>query len=150
MEYSVEIELELPRAKVIELFDNPDNAPKWMEGLQTFEHLSGTPGQTGATSRMVFQMGKRRIEMVETITKRNLPDEFHGTYDAKGVHNVVENRFLELGPDRTKWTSHNVFEFKGLMKVIGFLFKGGFPKQSLKYMQDFKAFAEEGKDVNSQ
>ena len=94
MKYTLETEIHLPREEVIKLFDNQENCFKWQEGLQSFEHVSGEPGQPGAKSRLVYQMGKRRIEMMETITARNLPDEFRGTYDAKGVHNIVENRFI--------------------------------------------------------
>ena len=36
------------------------------------------------------------------------------------------------------------------MKLMGVLMKGAFPKQSLAYMQDFKAFAEQGKDVREE
>jgi hypothetical protein len=147
MKYTVSIDLELPRDEVVELFDDSQNMPKWQEGLQSFEPLEGTPGQPGARSKLVYQMGKRRIEMIETITERDLPEVFSGTYDAKGVHNVVRNRFVELSPQRTRWESENEFVFQGTMKIVGFLFKGSFPKQSLKYLQDFKAFAEQGQDV---
>jgi hypothetical protein len=92
-------------------------------------------------------MGRRRMEMIETITRRDLPEAFDGTYDVKGVHNIVENRFAELGPDRTRWSSHNVFELRGLMKLVGLLFAGSFRKQTRKYLEDFKAFAERGVDV---
>lgn len=143
----MQIDLDLPRDRVVELFDDPDNLVKWQEGLQSFEHVSGEPGQPGAVSRLVFVQGRRRIEMVETIVRRDLPEAFDGTYDAKGVHNLVENRFLELGPERTRWVSRNVFEFRGPMKLVGLLFGRAFPKQSLKYLQDFKAFAEHGTDV---
>ena len=149
MKYSVDIELDLPRDQVIALFDNSDNMYKWQDGLQSFEHLSGEPGQVGAKSKLVFQMGKRTIEMIETITERNLPDQFNGTYEAKGVHNVVNNQFIELGPNLTKWISENEFQFQGFMKLIGFFLKSAFPKQSLKYLNDFKAFAEQGTDVNA-
>jgi len=149
MQYTVEIELALPRERVIELFDDPENMPRWQRGLLSFEPLSGTPGQPGAKSRLVYQMGKRRVEMIETITERDLPECFSGTYDGKNVHNVVRNRFVELAPDRTRWISENEFRFQGLMKLMGVLMKGAFPKQSLKYLQDFKAFAEQGRDVRS-
>ena len=147
MKYTVSIDLDLPRSKVIELFDDPDNLAKWQRGLQSFELMSGEAGQPGAKSALVYQMGKRRIEMVETIIERELPERFSGTYDAKGVHNVVRNRFLEVGPEKTRWESENEFQFQGFMKLIGVLMKGAFPKQSLKYMEDFKAFAERGVDV---
>ena len=147
MKYTVDIEIDLPRSRVVELFDSTENLYKWQRGLQSFEPISGEPGQVGAKSKLVFKMGKRDMEMVETITTRELPGAFNGTYEAKGVFNVVNNRFIEVGPEKTRWESENEFRFSGFMKVIGFLMKGAFPKQSLKYMKDFKSFAEEGKDV---
>lgn len=97
LEYDTSIVIDLPRDKVIELFDNPDNLPKWQKGLLSFEPLSGEPGQVGAKSKLVFLMGSRRMEMVGTITRRDLPDVFDGTYDVEGVHNLVQNRFLRIG-----------------------------------------------------
>lgn len=145
MKYAVDIEINLPRERVIELFDNADNMSKWMEGLQSFEHLSGEPGQVGAKSKLVFKMGKRDIEMVETVTVRNLPEEFSGTYDANGVHNIVTNKFFVLPNGHTKYLTEQEFQFKGFMKIIGFLFPGAFKKQSLKYLVDFKRYAENEK-----
>jgi carbon monoxide dehydrogenase subunit G len=112
MKYSVEIEINRPIEKVIELFDNPNNMDKWMEGLQSFEHLSGVAGQPGAKSKLRFKMGKREIDMIETIHTRNLPDEFSGIYEAKGVYNKVTNRFLKLSQDKTKYSADQEFQFK--------------------------------------
>lgn len=142
MKYSSEIEINQPIGRVIELFDNPGNLPKWMEGLQSFEPISGTYGQVGSKARLVFKMGKREIEMIETITVRNLPDEFSGTYEAKGVFNMVRNKFIPVGENKTKYISEQEFQFKGFMKIIGFLMPGAFKKQSMKYLSDFKNFAE--------
>ena len=142
MKYSSEIEINKPIDQVIALFDNADNMGKWMEGLQTFEHLSGTPGQPGAKSKLVFMMGKRKIEMIETITTRNLPAEFSGTYEAKGVFNIVKNKFIKLSASKTKYITENEFQFKGMMKIMGFLMPGMFKKQSYKYLKDFKKFVE--------
>ena len=149
MHFTVKVDVNLARDRVIELFDNPENMPKWMAGLQSFEALEGQPGQPGAKSKLVFQMGGRLIEMVETITLRNLPDEFSGSYQAPGVFNVVINRFQELAPDQTRWESQNEFKFTGAMRFMGGMMKGAFEKQSLQYMHDFKAFAENGLDVRS-
>ena len=149
MHYTVEIDIDLPRDRVIELFDSTENLKKWQRGLQTFEHLEGEPGQAGAKAHMVFRMGKRKFEIDETITERDLPDGLTCTYDAKGVHNIVKNRFVEVTPDKTRWTAEHEFVFSGFMKIVGFLAKSAFPKQSMKYMRDFKAFAEDGIDVNA-
>jgi len=146
---TVEVEVDLPREKVIELFDNPDNLVKWQKGLQSFEHLSGEPGQPGAKSKLVFLNGKHRIELIETVTERNLPDEFNGTYEWKGGRNTLVNRFTELGPNRTRWECTCEYQFSGFMlKAMGLFAPGMFRKQHLSFLESFKAFAEKGVTVN--
>lgn len=142
MKYTNEVEINLPREKVVELFDNIDNLKHWQPGLLSFEALSGTPGHPGAKSKLKYKMGKKEIEMVETITKRDLPDEFSGTYETKGVWNSVSNKFIPVGDNKTKIISETEFNFSGFMKVIGFLMPGAFKKESQKFLDRFKAFAE--------
>lgn len=142
MKYTNEVEINRPIDKVIELFDNPANMSKWQPGFISMEPLTGSPGQTGATSKLKYKMGKREVEMIETITHRNLPHEFHGTYEARGVYNVQKNYFKETAPGRTKWTSESEFRFSGMMKLIGWLMPGAFKKQSQKYLDLFRDFAE--------
>lgn len=147
MKFTCEIEINKPINTVVEIFDDPENMDKWMEGLLSFEHLSGTPGQPGAKSKLKFKMGKREIDMVETITVRNLPDEFTGTYEANGVFNISKNKFVPIGPDKTKYINEQEFQFKGFMRLIGLLMPGAFKKQSMKYLVDFKNFVENGQTV---
>ena len=142
MKYSNEVIINLPVQKVIELFDNPANLPKWQKGFISFEPISGTPGQPGAKSKLKYKMGKREIEMTETIIKRNLPAEFHGTYEAKGVYNRQKNFFTSVSENRTKWVSESEFKFSGMMRWMGWLMPGLFKKQSQKYLDDFKEFSE--------
>ncbi|POH56842.1 SRPBCC family protein [Arthrobacter glacialis] len=142
MEYTQDIIVNVPRQRFIELFDNVENMQQWMDGLLSFEPLTGVPGQAGATSKLTFKRGRGTMEMVETIVRRELPDHFDANYDAKGVHNICENQFIELDGTATKWVAHNIFEMKGFMKVVGLLFGASFPKESYKSMEAFKAFAE--------
>lgn len=142
MQYTNEIEIDLPLEKVISLFDDSDNMHKWQPDLVSFEHISGEPGKDCAKSRLKYKMGKREIEMIETITKNNLPVQFDGTYETKGVYNKISNRFIAINGNKTKWISNNIFQFSGFMKIIGFLMPGSFSKQSFKYMEQFKEFAE--------
>lgn len=81
MKYTNEVIINAPVNRVIELFDNADNMKEWQPGLVSFEHLSGTPGQVGAKSKLKYKMGNREIEMIETITVKNLPEEFSGTVE---------------------------------------------------------------------
>ncbi|MEX0330820.1 MAG: SRPBCC family protein [Puniceicoccaceae bacterium] len=143
MRYVKEIHISLPRDRVIELFDSTENMKKWQPELVSFEAISGEPGQEGAQSRMLYRMGKREVELVETITVRDFPDKFSGTYEAKGVWNLVENRFEKTGPQATKWTIQTEFKFSGLMmKLMGLLMPGAFKKQTFTMMMRFKEFAE--------
>lgn len=142
MKYTVELDLDLPRAKVVEIFDNPANMTKWQPDLVSFEHISGEPGKKGAKSKLIYNMGKREIEMVETITRNDLPNELAGTYETKGVFNVISNRFEEVSAGKTRWISENEFQFTGFMKFMSIFMKSAFPKQTLKIMNQFKEFAE--------
>lgn len=143
MKYTTEITINQPLDKVVALFNSSDNLKEWMPGLQSFEHLSGEPGQAGAKSRMVFLHGKRRMEMVETITVNELPEKFSGTYEAEGTLNIQDNSFIPLDENTTKWVSHSEFRFSSfMMKMMGFLMPGAFKKQSCLFQEKFKEFAE--------
>jgi uncharacterized membrane protein len=142
MKYSVGIDINKPIDETVRLYENPDNLKEWMEGLQSIEVLSGEPGAVGSKAKLYFKMGKREIEMLETITKKDLPSEFAATYEAKGVYNIVSNRFAAIDESTTRLTNHQEFRFSGFMKIMGFFMPGAFKKQSLKYLEDFKRFAE--------
>ena len=142
MKFTVKIKINLARNKVIELFDSTENLKKWQPGLLSFEHQSGTPGEVGAKSRLQYKTGKREIEMVETITVKNLPDEFSGIYEAKGVWNEVKNYFYKVDKNTNKWVSENEFRCSGFMKIIAFFMPGSFKKETMKYLEYFKEFSE--------
>ena len=148
MEYTNEITINLPREAVIKKLDSTENMKHWQRGLVAVEHLEGIPGQLGAKMKLSYKFGKRDMELIETITKRDFPKEFHANYDAKNAHNIQKNYFEELPDGNTKWISHSEFLFSGfMMKLMGWLMPSAFRKQSLKYMEDFKAFAEDGTSV---
>ena len=128
---------------MIELFDNSDNMSKWQPNLLSFEHVSGQPGQVGAVSHLKYKMGWREFDMVETITDRNVPDRFAGTYRTNGMVSDVDNRFEELGPNRTNWTVHYDHQSSGfMMKLMSWLMPNLCKNESQKFMNRFKEFAE--------
>lgn len=145
MKYTVEIDIDLTRSRVIELFDDPENLKHWQPDLVSFEHFEGERGQPGAKSKILHKMGKREVEMIETILVRNLPDEFSGTYEADGVENEVRNYFSEDGENKTHWVTEVEFKFKGFMRIIAFFMPSMFRKQTLQFMKNFKEFAESRK-----
>lgn len=142
MKYKLELEIDLPRDRVVELFDNPENLKKWQTELVNIELLSGEAGQVGAKSKLIYQMGQKEVVLVETITSKNLPEEFSGTYETQGVWNRIENRFENITQNKTNWLFESEFRFEGFMKIVGFLTPWLFKKQSFKLMKQFKGFAE--------
>ncbi len=149
MKYTTEITVEVSREEFIKKFDDPENLKHWQKGFLAHTLLFGSPGQEGCQMELRYNLGARSIILIETIIKRKLPYEFHATYDTKGVHNIQKNYFSELNGNRTKWVSETEFQFSGFfVRAMAFLRPGMFKKQTLRYMQDFKSFAETGKSVS--
>jgi len=138
---SCEVDIAVPRARVVELFDDPANVLKWQPDLLRFEHLSGDPGRPGAKSRLVYRAGKGEMEMIETITDRRLPDEFSGIYETKMGVTRVRNRFVDQGTT-TRWIVDTEYLASGFMRLLAPLLRGPIRKQTLKIAHAFKAFAE--------
>lgn len=142
MKYTCEIIIDLPRNRVVELMNDPQNLKKWQPTLKHYEPISGEMGQPGAKMRLVYDMNGGEMEMVETVTARNLPDSLAMTFDANNVHNTVVNRFIDIGPNQTRWEMDSEFTFSGFMVIMALFMRGAFPKQTRQNMQLFKDFAE--------
>lgn len=142
MKYSCEVDIDLNIDRVVELFDNPENLRQWQPELLSVEPLSGQPGHPGAKSRLTFKIGNHDVERIETVTVRNLPHEYSGTYDSKGVFNIVRNSFTPLSDCRTKFVSDQEFKFSGFMKALGYMRPDRFRKASQQHLTNFKVFAE--------
>ncbi|GAA4900090.1 SRPBCC family protein [Ferrimonas pelagia] len=141
MKYQCQVLIALPRKRVIALFDDPDNLPRWQPELLSFEPLEGILGQPGSTSRLLYRMGKKEVVMLETVIERALPDRFCARYQADGVDNRCDNRFFEQD-NGTLWQMETEFRFHGWMRLmccVPWLFK----RQTLASMQSFKTFAEQ-------
>jgi hypothetical protein len=158
MKYTVSLEIAIPRDEVAQLLADPAHLPKWLRGLVLHEPLSGVHGQVGTKSRVVMQMGQQKFECIETITRREpadlraIPKEsvvhFEREIVGEGMFSITRERLTDVGPNSTLWVSENEYRFSSfMMRLVGLLMPGAFRKQSLQHMQDFKAFAEQGKDV---
>lgn len=65
-----------------------------------------------------------------------------------GLWSVTRDRLTEVDPERTHWEQESEYRFSGLlMRLVGLLMPSAFHKQSQQHLEDFKAFAEQGKDV---
>ncbi|GAB2591859.1 SRPBCC family protein [Kribbella endophytica] len=152
------IEIALPRERVAQLLADPAHLPKWLRGLVVHEPVSGVHGQLGTRSRVVMQSGQREMEVTETITRREpadldgIPREIVVHFDREivgaGLWSVTRDRLTEVDPETTHWEQESEYRFSGLlMRLMGLLMPSAFHKQSQQHLEDFKAFAEQGKDV---
>ncbi len=136
MQYSTEVTIQKPIQKVIELFQNPDNAFKWMEGLSKFELIEGKLGEVGAKSNIEFQMGKRTMQMVETILESNLPKNIKFEYNSPGSYNTVNHFFKDNGDGTTKHIAESYFKFSSIgMRFMAWIMPGLFKKTEYEIRQ---------------
>lgn len=142
MKYKVEVVIHLPREKMIEMFDNPDNLSKWQPTFLGIEHVEGIKRTAGAKSSLRYKQGNGEMEMIETILVYNLPDEYSCTYEANGVLNINKNFFYAVG-NETRWVTETEFLFTSLpMKLMGMFLPFMFRSQTKQMMQNFKKFVE--------
>jgi hypothetical protein len=144
MKYTTQIQIDLPRNRVIELFENPDLLPDWQRGLQKTKLLKGENGEIGAKRKLKITIEGRKVTMFETITEKNLPHFWHGTYTGNGFSSSQKNYFEAIEANKTFWKCESEFSFTGFMKLISQLLPNLFKKRSTLVMKDFKAFAEKG------
>jgi len=144
MKFSCSVDIDKSRDEVVKLFDNPDNMRHWQDGFISFTPQTGTPGKVGAQSLIKYDIKGRKMDLLETITRNNLPEEMHGSYEGDFGKNTMHNYFEVLRSDKTRWRSEleyvkmNGFVMRAMAKVM----PGMFRKQTQKWMDQFKAFAE--------
>lgn len=144
MKFTCSVEVDLPKEKVVEIWMNPDNLKHWQDGFERYEHLSGTLNQTGAKGVMHYNNRGKAMKLVEVVIEGNLPDVFEGEYIHTQMINRMRNTFQTLGPDKTRWTAeiHYIKFYGFFMKTFAFFGKKIFKKQTQKWLDQFKAFAE--------
>ena len=147
MKYSCTTDIELGIAEVVKLWNDESFFSEWQDGFQSIELIEGVAGAKGAKSRLMYSHGKRNLELIETIIKNNLPAEKVALYEHVDMTNIQTSRFEALSEKQTRYTSEVEYtKFNGFMpNLMAKLFPGVFKKQSQKWMDQFKAFAENSK-----
>ncbi|MCF1191916.1 SRPBCC family protein [Mangrovimonas sp. AS39] len=151
MKYTTEIYVELPLNEFIKKFNDPHNLKHWQRGLVSYDHISGIPGEVGSKMILIYDFGRRKMELTETIIENNLPHSMYSSYDTNGMSNIQKNYFESTGANQTKWVSKNEFIPTGFaLRLMTLIMPGAFKKQTKKYMLDFKNFAEKNISVSNE
>ena len=116
LKYSEEIVINQNIDTVIVLFDNPYIMKEYMDGIESYELISGTGREVGAKYKLHFKMDEMEMEMTETIITRNLPHEMTVTWEMGRVLNIVTSKFISILETTTKVINEQEFQFKRLMK----------------------------------
>lgn len=140
MRFTCHTDINAPMDRVIELFENPDYLKKWQDGFLSFEPLSGTPGEVGSKSKLIYE----KLELIETIIRNELPEEFKANYEHKHMVNTMSCKFKKVDANTTRLEQEiHYVKFNGfVIKLMAKLFPGMFKKQVQKWLDQFKAFVE--------
>ena len=144
MRITIDTIIDCPRDRVWRVFDNPANMPKWQQGLVSFEPQSGRPGHLGEVSKLTFNENGRQMEVTETVTVRNEPEELAGTYTGSNFCNTIRNQFESLPGGKTCWHSETDFQFSGFMRLMSRLIRGMIRRRIVADMERFKTLLEAG------
>ena len=144
MKYTNVVEIDLPRDKVVELWKNPDYYKEWQNGFVESKLLSGTLGEKGAQSEINLLYNNRRMKLLETVLESNLPEEKVVLVEHEHMTNTMASRFKEVAESKTEYSAEIEYtKFNGILpKIMAKLFPGMFRKQSQKWLDQFKMFAE--------
>lgn len=144
MKFTCSVTIQKPRDLVVKYFADPYYLGEYQEGFLRKEHISGNEGQTGAIAKMYYKMGKREMELTETITNNNLPDSFAAQYHHKSTDNTMLCTFNAVDDHSTRcdWIIEYTAMRGFMINLMKTLFPGFFKKQVAKWLHNFKNFVE--------
>ena len=144
MKFNCRVDIDLPREKVVALFQDNEKRKIWDKSFISIESVTGPPGENGSTSLIMFKAGIKAQELRETIIENGLPDFFSAKYEHKHMDNTMVNHFRSLSDHQTRYEAEvEYLEFRGFMaKMLAFMFSGVFTRQVQRHLQAFKEYAE--------
>lgn len=150
MKYTSQIIVKIPLEEFIKKLNNHENMKHWQRDLESFEHVSGEPNKLGAKMMLNYRFGKRKMMLLETIIKTELPYKLHLNYETKGIHTIQQNYFEQTPYGYTKWISlSELIPTSFFMRAMTLFMPYSFKKKSMTYLKDFKKFAENKNSIFS-
>ena len=142
MKLKYEISIDAGLENVWAAFDNPDNMVRWQQGLQSYNHKSGTPGHPGSQGELVFDEKGKKVVLQETITERRKPVFMAGMYESDYGSTLVVNHFEAIDENTTRWVSWCNFRFSGIMRFMSLFIGGAIRRRTEGDMERFKLMVE--------
>ena len=144
MKFSCQVDVDLPLDKFIGKWDSNENLKYGQDQVLRYEEWSEEPGKKGAKTLYIYKQGRGEMEITETIILNDIPRSFVGLYEHKHMTNTMINKFEVLTENKTRWSATIEYtRFSGILpKLLGLLFPKMFQKQTQKWLDQFKEFAE--------
>ena len=137
-----EVLIDAPIDVVWEDYDTTDNLLRWQPTLKSFTPQSGTPGEPGAVTSLIYDEKGGEVHMTETVTERREPDFLASIYTSDWGKTIIVNHFENAGDGRTRWVMYANHFFKGMMKVMSVFRAGAIRKRTENDLQRFKLLVE--------
>jgi len=142
MKFNCEVSISLPKLKVVELWKDEKNLVHWQDDFVGIDLISGEKATVGSQ----YLIRYKKLELKETLLEYNMPDSMLGLYEHKMMSNTMKNTFSVINENQTLWKAEIEYtQIKGFMKIISKLFPSLFKKQTQKWLNQFKQFAESHK-----
>lgn len=143
MKYAHSMIIDVPLDKLVDLWQDEDNLKHWQDNFESIELLEGKKNTEGAVS-FIKLGGSRPMELKETIQSINLPHEKRALYQHIHMDNTHITKFKAISDSQTEYSVEGEYiKFHSFMpRMMALLFPDMFRKQSKKWMDQFKAFAE--------
>jgi uncharacterized membrane protein len=138
------IEIDRPLSEVYAAFNNADNLPRWIAGLQRTEPISGTPGQIGSKTRQIYLERGRIFELIETITAHEPMKRFDLEIAGQGVNCAIHVEFVDRGRSTLVVAGTNMRSRSFMVSLMLPFIKGSIRKRQGGDFERFKRLLEAG------
>jgi len=131
-----------PVEKVWEVLMNPDNLQHWLTGFVSAEHLTGTVGEKGSTSKLKFLERGKEMEVTETVLQVKPQQQYTINMTSKTFEVETDIRLISFG-HRTELIQTVQFFPQGFfMKLLMPVIKGAMKKRMANELFSLKNFIE--------
>lgn len=138
----VNVTVNAPVEKVWDIFMNPDYLKHWLSGFVSIEHLSGSIGKQGSTSKMKFMERGKELEVTEKVLFNNPMQQYSFEMQHETLNTLTDVRFVSIG-QVTEIIQAVQFSPKGIfMKLMMPLMKGTMKKRMSNDLKNLKEFIE--------
>ncbi|MEL4503437.1 SRPBCC family protein [Luteococcus sp. H138] len=142
MQYTCEVEIAAPRARVLALMTDPERAAEWQPGLERHVTLQGERGSAGSVNELHFANTPGDGVMIEKI-ERITDDALDVVYLLGPVRNVAHHGFTELPDGGTRWSAEHIFHLPpGMLEGLGEQGQAAFRQNTQRSMETFQAWCE--------